>query len=166
MFSCTWTPWHACFPCMYFGFQIGMSWECLGLTIPPSFIGTLSPRSKFMNLSYNSSVFSQVASSVGSRFHLTKLFSINRAPFFTYWVSKMALGLRISPPSSLISGKSIVASIVSPFFLSLVVMHGRLDAYGTFQATWVYKPTSHFFFLNLKRAIKSTCYFLKCSFEN
>lgn len=124
---------------IYFEFLIGMHWERLGLTIPPSFTGTLSSRSKFMNLSHSSSVFLQVASSAGRRFHLTRLFATNWARFFTHWWSKIASGLRTSSLSSVIGGKSTVASIVLPTFF-LAKTHGKLDAHGTLLVAWVYRP--------------------------
>ena len=82
----------------------------------PTFTRTLSSRFKSGNLSCNFAAFSQVASSIGRRFHLTKLSSKKNPPFLIQRVSMISSGSIMKAPSSLRGGKVGQLALESPIF--------------------------------------------------
>jgi len=119
--------------------------DLFGLSILPLVTETLSSRFIFTNLSRNSWVFSHVASLTGSRFHWTKLSSINLDPHFTQRVSNITSDSISKSPSSAIGGKSVLATIISPNFF-LEETYGKLGEYESRGGgAWVYRQRFQFF---------------------
>ena len=94
-----------------------------------SFDLNLVPKVHIQKLTIKVRIFSHVASSGGSRFHLIKLSSTNLDPLVTQQLSKIASGSNNNSTSSAIGGKSEIGVMASPTFFFLRGTRETRDVY-------------------------------------